>query len=94
MALVGHHVTQLDETCIPFTRDELLRAVKHGKSTAPGLDGQPYDILKLYSPPPPYYNPLLDLFNMSFAAGCLPPPWKSALIIPSPMGDGTFRLNS
>ncbi|XP_050691052.1 calphotin-like [Eriocheir sinensis] len=30
MALVQHHVTLLDDTCVPITHDELLLAVKHG----------------------------------------------------------------
>ncbi|XP_050700378.1 uncharacterized protein LOC126987455 [Eriocheir sinensis] len=90
MALVQHHVTLLDDTCVPITHDELLLAVKHGKSTAPGHDGLTYDILNALLVVQGD-NPLLDLFNMSFAAGCLPPPWKAALIVPIPKGDGTFR---
>lgn len=90
MALVQHHVTLLDDTCVPITHDELLLAVKHGKSTAPGHDRLTYDILNALLVVQGD-NPLLDLFNMSFAAGCLPPPWKAALIVPIPKGDGTFR---
>ena len=36
-----------DETCIPFTRDEIRNAVKKGKSTAPGKDGLTYDVINL-----------------------------------------------
>ena len=90
MALVQHHVGLLDDTCVPFTHDELLCAVKRGQSTAPGQDGLTYNVLNALLTME-NNNPLLDLFNMSFDEGRLPPPWKAALIVPIPKGDGTYR---
>ena len=79
-----------DDTCVPITIDELLHAVKSGKSTAPGEDGLTYDIinalLKVEGD-----NPILDMFNMSYRNSMLPPAWKSAIIIPVPKSDGKFR---
>ena len=89
LALVHHYMTLVDDTCIPITLDELLCAVRPGKSTAPGQDGLTYDILYPLLALPD--NPILDLFNMSYSSSTLPLSWKSALIIPIPKSDGTFR---
>lgn len=87
---VNHTVTVEDDTCVPITYDELLYAVKHGKSTAPGEDGLTYSILNsllsIHTD-----NPILDLFNMSYSTGSLPSAWKAAVIIPVPKGDGSYR---
>ncbi|MPC40408.1 hypothetical protein E2C01_033965 [Portunus trituberculatus] len=45
MELIRHSVSLLDDTCVLITHDELLSAVKFGKSTAPGKDGITYDIV-------------------------------------------------
>ena len=73
----------------PITRDELLRAVKHGKSTAPGEDGVTYDIINCLVSIED--GPLLNLYNMSFSEGRLPKAWKKAIIIPIPKPGGGFR---
>lgn len=89
LALVTHAVSQPDDTCVPITHDELLNAVKRGQSTAPGEDGLTYDILN--SLLVLQDNPILDMFNFSYTSGCLPPSWKSSILIPIPKGDGSFR---
>ena len=90
MDLIRHSAALTDETCVPITHDELLCAVKRGKSTAPGRDGLTYDIINALIAERTV-NPVLDLFNLSFATGQLPPAWKSALVVPIPKGDGNFR---
>ena len=77
------------ETCLPFTRDELLFNIKKGKSTAPGEDGLTYEIINCLITME--NSPLLDLFNLSYHNGRLPVKWKTALIIPIPKGNGEFR---
>ena len=89
MALICHSVSQADDTCVPITHDELLSAVKRGKSTAPGQDGLTYDVLN-HLLTLTDQNPILDIINLSYSSGCLPPSWKSSVIIPIPKGDGTF----
>ena len=79
----------LDDTCVPITPDELLCAVKSGKSTAPGADGLTYDIINAFLDLKD--NPILDLFNMSYTSQSLPSAWKTAIILPIPKGDGNFR---
>ncbi|KAK4318942.1 hypothetical protein Pmani_010031 [Petrolisthes manimaculis] len=43
--LVHQNVILEDDTCVAITHDELLYAVKRGKSTAPGKDGLTYNVL-------------------------------------------------
>lgn len=75
----------LDEADAPFTREELLAAIKTSKSTAPGDDGITYDIIRLLAKVQVKgKNPLLDLFNLTYTAGILPTTWKQATIIPIP----------
>ncbi|XP_063858322.1 uncharacterized protein LOC135099747 [Scylla paramamosain] len=90
MELIRHSVSLPDDTCVSIMHDELLSAVKLGKSTAPCKDGITYDILNALLEVK-VDNPVLDLFNMSLTAGKLPHSWKTAIIIPIPKGDGTFR---
>ena len=90
IALLHHNVSLPDDICMPITHDELLSAVKRGKSTAPGKDGLTYDILNALLGVKEA-NPILDLFYMSLATGKLPPSWKAAIVVPIPKGDGTFR---
>ncbi|XP_063860620.1 uncharacterized protein LOC135100930 [Scylla paramamosain] len=91
---VWHHVNcpgqaqVADDTCVSITHDELLSAVKLGKSAAPGKDGVTYDIFSALLEVK-VDNPVLDLFNMSLTAGKLPHSWKTAIIIPIPKDDGT-----
>ena len=76
-------------TCTDLTHDELLRAIKRGKSTAPGDDGMTYEVLNCLAAIND--GPLLQLFNMSFREGRLPRAWKRATIIPIPKPGGGFR---
>ncbi len=39
MDMIDHNAALRGNTCVPITHDELLSAVKHGKSTAPGHNG-------------------------------------------------------
>ena len=79
----------MDETCLPFTRDELLLGIKNGRSTAPGMDGVTYDIINCLIMMKE--SPLLDLINLSYKNGRLPIKWKLALIVPVPKGNGEYR---
>lgn len=78
-----------DVTDTEITRDELLKAIKFGKSTAPGEDGITYDILNCLASVED--GPLLNLFNLSFREGKLPRAWKKAIIIPVPKANGGKR---
>ena len=78
-----------DETCLPFTREELFSGIKKGKSTAPGEDGMTYDVINCLIMMDD--SPLLDLINLSYKNGRLPIKWKLALIIPVPKGNGEYR---
>lgn len=69
MFLVQRHVALLDGTSFLITRDELLYAVKRGKSTAPGHDGLTYNVLNVLLIMQDDIL-LLDLLNM-FAEGRL-----------------------
>ena len=60
-----HNTSLLDDTCVPITLDELLCAVKHGQSTAPGQDGLTYDILNALLVLQD--NPILDIFNVIYS---------------------------
>ncbi|KAK3895411.1 hypothetical protein Pcinc_000864 [Petrolisthes cinctipes] len=88
--LVHQNVILEDDTCVAITHDELLYAVKRGKSTAPGKDGLTYNVLNAIIAIKGN-NPIVDLFNMSYNSGQLPTAWKNALIVPIPKGDGNFR---
>ncbi|KAK4313008.1 hypothetical protein Pmani_015618 [Petrolisthes manimaculis] len=68
MDLIHHHITLEDDTCVSITHDELLCAVKNGKSTAPGKDGLTYNLLNVVLAVKEN-NPILDLFNMSYVSG-------------------------
>ncbi|XP_064078534.1 uncharacterized protein LOC135195962 [Macrobrachium nipponense] len=78
-----------DDTCIPINRDEILYALNTGKSTAPGEDGVPYDILNCLVMLK--NSPLVDLFNLSYTNRRLPRAWKTAIIIPIRKSNGGFR---
>lgn len=67
------------ETCSPFTKQELLMAIKKGKSTSPGEDGVTYEIINILISLE--NSPLHDLFDLSYKNGRLPLKWKIALII-------------
>lgn len=85
MALNTGNITDVD-----ITKDELLRAIKYGKSTAPGEDGVTYDILNCLASIDE--GPLLHLFNLSFREGRLPRAWRKAIIIPiAKPGGGGYR---
>ena len=73
-----------DDTCISFTKNEILNAIKRGKSTAPGRDGLTYEILNCLASMDG--SPLLDLFNLSYENGRL-----QALIIPVPKNETDYR---
>lgn len=72
-----------------ITRDELLRAVKRGKSTSPGEDAVTYEILNALAAIKD--GPLLRLFNMSYSEGRMPRAWKKSVIVPIPKAGGDFR---
>lgn len=57
---------------------------------APGKDGLTYSLLNALLVIKEH-NPILDLFNMSYTSGQLPPAWKNAIIVPIPKGDGNSR---
>ena len=76
-------------TCAYITQEELLLAIKHGKSTAPGEDGVTYDVLNCLASIED--GPLLHLFNRSYREGRLPRAWKKAIIILIPKAGGGFR---
>lgn len=76
-------------TGVDITRDELLRAIKRGKSTAPGEDGITYEVLNALATIDD--GPLLHLFNMSYREGRMPRAWKRSLIVPIPKSGGDFR---
>ncbi|KAK4307244.1 hypothetical protein Pmani_020957, partial [Petrolisthes manimaculis] len=63
--LVHQNVILEDDTCVAITHDELLYAVKRGKSTAPGKDGLTYNVLNAIIAIKDN-NPIVDLFNMSY----------------------------
>jgi len=82
---INYQCQLLDEADAPFTRHELLAAIKTSKSTAPGDDGITYDIIRLLAKVQVQgRNPLLDLFNLTYSTGILPTSWKQATIIPIP----------
>ena len=87
--LVEMQMGVMDETCVPFTRDELLLGIKKGKSTAPGVDGITYEIINCLIMMEE--SPLLDLINLSYRNGRLPIKWKLALIVPVPKSNGDYR---
>ncbi|KAK4321869.1 hypothetical protein Pmani_007332 [Petrolisthes manimaculis] len=63
--LVHQNVILEDDTCVAITHDELLYAVKRGKSTAPGKDGLTYNVLNAIIAIKGN-NPIVDLLNMSY----------------------------
>lgn len=79
---VNHAISIEDESDTPITKWELIHAIHHGKSTAPGSDGITYDILNCVTKV--QGDPLLTLFNMSYDSGELPGYWKEATILPVP----------
>lgn len=78
-----------DISGVDITKDELLRSIKIGKSTAPGEDGITYEVLNCLASIE--NSPILKLFNMSLKEGRLPRAWKKAIIIPIPKSNGDFR---
>ena len=79
------HISLKDpDTDRPFVFCELIAALKDKKNTAPGQDGFMYSMLKQTGPG--FKSRLLNLFNMSWQEGKLPPFWKNAIIhcIPKP----------
>ena len=78
-----------DVSDVAITKDELLHAIKTGKSTAPGEDGITYDVLNCLASMED--SPLLHLYNLSFREGKLPREWKKAIIIPVPKPNGEHR---
>ncbi|KAK3881436.1 hypothetical protein Pcinc_014092 [Petrolisthes cinctipes] len=68
--LVHQNVILEDDTCVAITHDELLYAVKRGKSTAPGKDGLTYNVLNAIIAIKGN-NPIVGLFNMSYNSGCI-----------------------
>lgn len=87
--LIRAQLGRRDLSCVAITREELLRAIKNGQSSAPGADGLPYSILNCVAMMD--NSPLLDLFNLSYKEGLLPDGWKEAIIIPVPKGRGGHR---
>ena len=73
-------MNQYDECDILFTSNELIYAIKKGKSTAPGEDGITYDIIRALAQVPG--NPLLNLYNLSYINGVLPDGWTISIIYP------------
>ena len=75
----------------PITQVEFERAMKKGKSTAPGEDGITYKVIKFLSTVDG--NPILRLYNMIWEGGRIPRAWKRGIIIPinKPGKPGEFR---
>ncbi|XP_045112511.1 uncharacterized protein LOC123505358 [Portunus trituberculatus] len=71
-----------DDTDHQVTREELLRARKPSKDTAPREDGITYSMLNHVCDVAG--DPLLRLFNMSLTHGEVPEEWTTANIIPIP----------
>ena len=86
---VAIHLT--DDIDHQITREELLRAQKSSKDTAPGEDGITYSMLNQVCDV--IGDPLLLLFKMSLMHGVVPEAWTTANIIPiSKHNDpGTYR---
>lgn len=80
-----------DDTDAPITREELFRARKTSRDTAPGQDGITYSMLNAVCHVAG--DPLVHLYNMSLSQGTLPEAWKTANIVPIPKpGEGNkFR---
>lgn len=45
MTFIHQNISQVDDTCVPVTHEELFNAIKRGKSTGPSQDGSAYGIL-------------------------------------------------
>ena len=75
----------------PINEEEFHRCLKTGQSTAPGLDGITYSVIKFLSTVSS--NPVLKLFNMIWMGGPIPAEWKKSVIIPIPKPGrpGQFR---
>ena len=73
---------EADATDRPFSLQELRRAKKRGRDTAPGADGVTYAMLAHAGPAGD--AALLATLNASWMAGHLPPAWKEADIQPIP----------
>ncbi|XP_068223148.1 probable RNA-directed DNA polymerase from transposon BS [Palaemon carinicauda] len=75
----------------PISQEEFRRCLKNGKSTAPGMDGVTYDIIRFLATV--HGNPVLRLYNMIWSGGSLPKMWKRAIMIPVPKHGrpGSFR---
>lgn len=67
----------------PLNLFELTRAIKQTKkSSAPGEDNIPYEIIKHL--PNTCLNTILELYNIIWQTQSLPKAWKTSLIIPIP----------
>ena len=71
-----------DSSDRPFTLQELQRAKKMSKDTAPGENNITYSMLR--SMGPAGESAMLALVNASWSAGRLPETWKTAVIHPIP----------
>ena len=82
---VSETVHQADDTDTPITREELLRARKTSRDTAPEEDGIIYSMLNAVCDVAG--DSLLHLYNLSLSQGTLPEKWRTANIIPIPKPD-------
>ena len=94
LAAITTATSLLHDTDHPITKEELLRARRTSKDTAPGEDGITYSMLNNVCNVAG--DPLLHLFNMSLAQGVLPETWTTANIVPIPKPNepDKFRLIS
>lgn len=74
----------IDETDynLPFTRSELVHALRFLKNTSPGHDSIINEFLKRL--PLSFLDQLLYLYNISFFTGVVPQSWKLGIICPIP----------
>ncbi|XP_076054497.1 uncharacterized protein LOC143033192 [Oratosquilla oratoria] len=82
LRLMGALLQTDEDDDIPFTEDELHRALARVKNSAPGEDGLTYQVLRLLQNVPS--NPLLQLFNLCLRLGHVPSAWTKSTIIPIP----------
>ncbi|KAG7164303.1 putative pol-like 26 [Homarus americanus] len=77
-----HAIEQADTTDCLFTIEEVRRARKTSKDTAPGSDGITYSLLSNAGPDGELA--FLTVINASWSAGKLPSAWRKANIVPIP----------
>ncbi|KAG7165529.1 RNA-directed DNA polymerase from mobile element jockey-like 15 [Homarus americanus] len=80
--VVRHAIEQADTTDCLFTIEEIRRARKTSKDTAPGSDGITYSLLSNAGLAGELA--LLTVINASWSAGKLPSAWKRTNIVPIP----------